>query len=394
VTTTRTSRTARIAVVGAGPAGLTLARVLQRHGLDATVYDRDRGPDDRPQGGTLDLHADTGQAALQAAGLLDEFLARSRPEGQDMRLLDHTGAVLFEEITPEGETFHPEIDRGDLRALLLESLDRGTVTWGSRARAVVPKADGRYRLELTDGRSASYDLVVGADGAWSVVRPLLSADVPEYSGVTFVEIVIRDVDTAHPGPAALVGRGSMSALWCNQGMIAQRNARGVVRVYVAFRRPLHWLRDEGVDEADPAAMRAALLELFTGWAPELRALLLACDDTFVVRPIMALPVPQQWAHRPGLTLLGDAAHLMSPFGGQGANLAMLDGADLALALAQEPDLDAALRRYEEAMFPRAARAATFAASGIAQAIAPDAPAHSLAMMEAMAAGIDPFEVSR
>jgi 2-polyprenyl-6-methoxyphenol hydroxylase-like FAD-dependent oxidoreductase len=233
--------------------------------------------------------------------------------------------------------------------------------------------------------------VVGADGAWSVVRPLVSADTPEYSGVTFVEIVIRDVDAAHPDLAALVGRGSMSALWRNQGLMAQRNARGVVRVYVASRRPIGWLRDQGVDEADPAAMRAALLDLFTGWAPELRALLLACDDTFVVRPIMALPVPQEWLHRPGVTLLGDAAHLMSPFGGQGANLAMLDGADLGRALAEEPDLDSAVRRYEEAMFPRAARLAAFAASGIANAVAPDAPAHSLAMMTAMAAGIDPFE---
>jgi 2-polyprenyl-6-methoxyphenol hydroxylase-like FAD-dependent oxidoreductase len=380
----------RIAVIGAGPAGLTLARVLQRHGIKATVYDRDHGPDDRPQGGTLDLHADTGQEALRAAGLLDEFLARSRPEGQDNRLLDHTGAVLFEEITPEGETFHPEIDRGDLRALLLESLAPDTVAWGSRLHTATAADDG-YRLEFADGWVEACDLVVGADGAWSAVRPLVSTDVPEYSGVTFVEIVIRNVDEAHPDLAALVGRGSMSALWRSRGLMAQRNSRGVVRVYVAFRRPLNWLRDQGVDEADPGAMRAALLDLFADWSPRLRALLLACDDSFVVRPILALPVPHRWVHRTGVTLLGDAAHLMSPFGGQGANLAMLDAADLGLALAESDDLDNAVRRYEDAMFPRAERAAGFAASGIARSIAPDAPAHTLAMMTAMAAG--PFEES-
>jgi 2-polyprenyl-6-methoxyphenol hydroxylase-like FAD-dependent oxidoreductase len=165
----------------------------------------------------------------------------------------------------------------------------------------------------------------------------------------------------------------MSALSDNQGLMARRNSRSVVRVYVAFRRPEHWLRDRGVDESDPAQMRAALLEMFTGWGPRLRELLVACEDSFIVRSIMALPVPQRWAQRPGVTLLGDAAHLMSPFGGQGANLAMLDGADLAAALATEPDLDAAVRRYEETMFPRSARAAAFSESGIRRAIADDAP---------------------
>ncbi|NUR87108.1 MAG: FAD-dependent oxidoreductase, partial [Nonomuraea sp.] len=117
---------ARIAVVGAGPGGLTCARILQRHGIAVTVYDRDDGPDSRDQGGTLDLHADNGQLALRAAGLLEEFLALARPEGQEMRLLDPAGA-LTSHLGPEpGELFKPEIDRGQLRALLLDSLQPGT----------------------------------------------------------------------------------------------------------------------------------------------------------------------------------------------------------------------------------------------------------------------------
>lgn len=384
-------RDARIAVIGAGPGGLTLAGVLRRNGIAATVYEQDRSPEDRPQGGTLDMHADSGQVALAAAGLLEHFLAASRPEGQDNRLLDRSGTVLFESISPDGETSNPEIDRGDLRGLLLGSPAPGTVVWGSHLTTVSPTGEGRHRLEFDDGRTEVYDLVVGADGAWSRVRPLVSADVPLYSGVTFVEVVIRDVDNAHPDLAALVGRGSMSALSDNQGLMAQRNSRGVVRIYVAFRRPQNWLRENGVDENDPAAMRAALLDMFSGWGPRLRALLVACEDTFIVRSIMALPVPQQWEHRPGVTLLGDAAHLMSPFGGQGANLAMLDGADLASALATEPDLDTAVRRYEETMFPRSAKAAAFSERGIRRAIADDAPSHSLAIMTALAAGQNPLE---
>jgi 2-polyprenyl-6-methoxyphenol hydroxylase-like FAD-dependent oxidoreductase len=384
------SRDARIAVIGAGPGGLTLANVLQRNEIAVTVYEHDRSPTDRPQGGTLDMHAGSGQTALAAAGLLEEFLAASRPEGQDNRLLDRAGNVLLELISQDGETSNPEMDRGDLRALLLSSLAPETIEWGSHLAEVSPTGDGKHRLEFDDGEEEIYDLVVGADGAWSKVRPLLSADVPRYSGVTFVEIAIRDVDNAHPDLAGLVGRGSMSALSDNQGLMAQRNSRGVVRVYVAFRRPQSWLRSHGVDEADPAAMRAALLEMFDGWGAELRKLLVACEDSFTVRPIMALPVPQHWEHRPGVTLLGDAAHLMSPFGGQGANLAMLDGADLAEALATEPDLDAAVRRYEDTMFPRSAKAAAFSESGIRRAIADDAPARSLKIMTALAAGQNPM----
>jgi 2-polyprenyl-6-methoxyphenol hydroxylase-like FAD-dependent oxidoreductase len=69
------------------------------------------------------------------------------------------------------------------------------------------------------------------------------------------------------------------------------------------------------------------LSRFEGWAPELRRLLEECDDQFIVRPIYALPVPHRWNTRARVTILGDAARVMSPFSGLGANTAMLDGAD-------------------------------------------------------------------
>ncbi|OEV31165.1 FAD-dependent oxidoreductase, partial [Streptomyces nanshensis] len=75
-------------MAGGGPAGLTFARVLHRHGHPVTVLERDPSPDARPPGGTLDLHEGLGQRALEKAGLLAEFRTVSRPEGQAMRILE------------------------------------------------------------------------------------------------------------------------------------------------------------------------------------------------------------------------------------------------------------------------------------------------------------------
>ncbi|MET7797283.1 FAD-dependent oxidoreductase [Streptomyces decoyicus] len=372
----------RIAIVGAGPGGLTCARVLQRNGVPVTVFDHEASADARTQGGTLDLHMTTGQAALRAAGLHEEFAALARPEGQEMRLLDHTATVLFQHAPAPGDNDRPEIDRGELRRLLLDSLAPETVRWGSYLRTLHPLGDGRHKAEFDDGHTETFDLVIGADGAWSRVRPLLSDATPHYTGVTFVEAGFDDADHRHPEIARLVGDGSMWAASANKALIAQRNSRGHIRVYVAFRGSQDWALEAGVKAADTEAVRAVLLDAFAGWDDRLLALLRDNDGGFVNRPLFALPVPHAWTHTPGLTLLGDAAHLMSPFSGMGANLAVLEGCELARALAEHSDQDAAVRAYEAVMLPRAAEAAEFAALGLANAISADAPHGSLRHLRA------------
>lgn len=369
--------TPRIAIVGGGPAGLMCARVLQGHGIQPTVYDADAAVDARDPGGTLDLHADSGQIALEDAGLMDAFRALARVEGQAKSRRDQHGTVLAEFVPAEGDEAAPEIDRGQLRTMLYEHLSPGTVAWGHKLLHATQIDGGAYRLEFANGASAEADLVIGADGAWSPVRRLLTDAVPQYLGVCFLDARFDDVDTKHPEVAAIVGDGHMfSADGDGRAVIVQRNSNGVVRGYVAFRAELDWYVTADVDITDREAVRSYLLREFSGWSALMRPLITDNDSDYVQRSFWALPAPLTWNHVPGVTLIGDAAHLMAPFGGHGSNLALLDGAELAHAIKKEHSLDDAIARYETAMFERSGELAASANTALTQFFAttsPDAP---------------------
>lgn len=366
-----------VTIIGAGLGGLVLARVLHRHGIPVTVLEAEPSPAARRQGGMLDIHPWNGQPALEAAGLLEGFRELVLPGRESTRIVDRHGTVLLDR-PDDGTGERPEVQRGELRQLLLDSLPAGTVRWGHKVTGVRALGDGGHEVSLAGGSSVETSLLVGADGAWSKVRPLVSAATPEYVGVTVVETFLFDGDLRHPAVAEVVGAGALYALAPGKGIVAHRESGGTLHTYAQLYKPQDWLA--GLDDA---AVTARVVEEFGGWAPELTTLIAGSDTPPVLRRLGTLPAGHRWDRVPGVTLLGDAAHLMPP-NGEGANLAMLDGAELGQALAAHPgDVETALAAYEEAMF---ARAAAEAAGEDVYAImfGEDAP-HSMVAMLAAAA---------
>ncbi|WP_406365082.1 FAD-dependent oxidoreductase [Streptomyces sp. NBC_01546] len=364
-----------VTIIGAGLGGLTLARVLHVHAIPVTVYEAESSPAARTQGGMLDIHDHNGQLALKAAGLMDEFHAIVLEGRQAMRVLDRDGTVLLDKAD-DGTGGRPEVQRGELRQILLDSLPAGTVRWGHKVSSTRALGGGRHEVTFDDGGTVVTNLLVGADGAWSRVRPLLSTATPEYTGTSFVETYLFDADTRHPAAAKAVGGGMLMVPAPGREIFAHRESGDTLHTYVALARPQDWFA--AIDFTDAAAATARIAQEFDGWAPELTALITDGDTAPVLRPQYALPTGHRWDRVPGVTLLGDAAHLAPP-NGEGANLAMLDGAELAQALAAHPDdMEAALSEYEQAMFPRSAEAATFEGAEVHGIDSDDNTAHGLA----------------
>ncbi|GLW30601.1 FAD-dependent oxidoreductase [Actinoplanes regularis] len=363
--------TTPVTIVGAGLGGLTLARVLHRNGVPVTVYDADSSAGARAQGGQLDLHEHNGQRALEIAGLTAEYRSIIHRGGGAQRVLDQHGAVLAE-LPDDGSMGRPEALRGDLRRILLESLPAGTVRWGRKLVTATPLGRGRHELGFADGSTVATDLLVGADGTWSKVRALVSDEKPTYAGMSYVDLYLHDVDERHPEAAKAVGSGAMYALTPGKGFLAHREAGNVIHAYVVLNRPVEWFAE--IDFADAGAARRRLAAEFEGWAPELVALLTDGETGPILRSIHRLPDRHRWNRTPGVTLLGDAAHVTVP-GGEGANLAMLDGAELGQAIAAHPgDPETALAAFEEVMFRRSEAEAVAAHDTIELIFGAGAPA--------------------
>jgi 2-polyprenyl-6-methoxyphenol hydroxylase-like FAD-dependent oxidoreductase len=351
----------RIAVIGGGPGGLVAARILALGGVNVTVFEREESFVSRSQGGSLDMHAESGQLALSKAGLTEEFLRIARYEDQEMHVYDKHGKLHYRDRGTAGKD-RPETDRGHLRGMLIRSLPGNVIRWDSHVVGLTALQSG-WGVESLNGLQESFDMVVGADGTWSKVRPMLSDAVPRYTGITMIEFGIDDVDRRYPAISAKAGRGLTFALGQGKALIAHRDADAHLGGYIGLRVPSDWVQENGIEKLDERAARARICEEFTDWSPDLLDWIRKSEGLLTPRPIYELPPGHRWQHREGITLIGDAAHVMSPFGGDGANLAMLDGAELAEALVQ-PDWRMAVRAFEERMWQRASKSSAQSSQAI------------------------------
>ena len=355
----------RIAIIGAGPAGLVLARLLQIENIPCTIFELDTGPNERDQGGTVDLHGQGGQLVLREAGLIDEFNKHSRPEGEAMKLVKYDGTVLFDEnhegnARPAEFRDRPEIDRAALRQILLGSIKPGTVVWNKKLVTVesTPNGNAKYNLSFSDGAvETGFDLVIGADGAWSKVRGLLTDQQPFYSGISGIELWALDVEKRKPFLSQYVGKGTMFMFDEGRAIICQRNGNDSIRTYAAVRQPETWIKECGIDwSKGDEARKQVLDQYFTNCSDDLKRLVLESDDKLTARSMWMLPINMKWEPRPGVTVVGDAAHLMTPFAGVGVNLAMVDSWKLSKAIIGSggdlEKLTAAMKDFEAEMFER------------------------------------------
>jgi 2-polyprenyl-6-methoxyphenol hydroxylase-like FAD-dependent oxidoreductase len=354
----------KIAIIGGGPSGLTLARLLQIKGVDVKVYERDAHKDARVQGGTLDLHEESGLKALQKAGLMDAFKAHYRPNADKMCIVDSRATVFFDGHTDEKEAtfgdehFRPEIDRGPLRDILLASLEADTVVWDSPFKSMV-QVENAWQLTFQNGTTTMADIVVGADGGNSKIRPFITPIKPFYSGITIVEGSVYDAGKTTPKINQILGGGKIFAFGNEQSIIVSSKGDGSLSFYTGSKTDEFWASNCGIDFNNKTQALMWFKHDFSEWDAIWLELFDNDKTSLAVRSQYCMPLDQTWAAQSSLTLVGDAAHLMPPYAGEGVNMAMLDALELSECLTNMnfKNVQSAIEFYENQMRLRASEVA-------------------------------------
>jgi 2-polyprenyl-6-methoxyphenol hydroxylase-like FAD-dependent oxidoreductase len=349
----------KIVIVGGGMGGLTLARLLQMQNADVKVYERDLNRDVRVQGSTLDLHDGTGLEAMKRAGLMDEFYANYRPHASRMRIVDEALNIKFEDHNSEKTVAEnrPEIDRAPLRDILLNSLKPDTVVWDSHFVSMEKQGNG-WLLHFKNGTRVYADLVIAADGANSKVRPYLSTEEPVYSGVTLIEGNIYHAEKNSPKLFDFTKGGKVMAFGSGQFIGYGTKGDGSIMFVASFKAPENWAAQSGIDFKSKEQVFAWFKKEYASWSDKWYDFFTNDEVHFILRPQYYFPLNQTWETQESLTMIGDAAHRMPPFAGEGANVAMQDAFELAECLTGDkfPDIKTAISYFEKQMIIRGAEA--------------------------------------
>jgi 2-polyprenyl-6-methoxyphenol hydroxylase-like FAD-dependent oxidoreductase len=329
----------RIAIVGAGPAGLTLGVLLHKRSVPFTIYELRQRPTEEElskPSGMLDLHQESGLAAIRACELFDEFKPLTAECADTMIVVNQDDTVVYTDNG--GLEYRPEISRHALIKLLLKEIPDDLIRWGMKLKSAAQiSAASEIILEFEESGLLTYDFVVGADGAWSKIRPLLTTEIPHSSGLHYVSLTIPNITSRFPALASFIGPGTMFALGTRNGIATHRSSQDSARLDLCVNEKNYEVDGPaGVSIKDLRETFLSDERVYGLWGPTLKELITVGfnDEESVtpevnVKPLAMLPIGHRWDTKAGATVIGDAAHLMTPFAGEGVNLAMRDALDLA-----------------------------------------------------------------
>lgn len=347
----------KVVIIGAGPVGLTMAKLLQQNSIDVTVYERDTNPEARIWGGTLDLHKGSGQEAMKKAGLLQTYYDLALPMG--INFADEKGNILStRNPTPENQFDNPEINRNALRKMLLDSLKSDTVIW-DRKLTGLEEQKGKWLLDFEKEQGVTADFIIIANGGMSKARNYVSDNEVEETGTFIIQGDIYQPETNCSEFYKLCNGNRLMTSHKGNLLVANPFNNGALSYGIIFKKPGEWNHRNGLDFQNTNSVTDFLLNRLSNWSEQYKQLIRS-TTFFVGLPIRKFPLNKPWkSNRPlPITLIGDTAHLMPPFAGQGVNIGLMDALILSGNLTNEKfeTIQSAIDDYEHKMFVYATEA--------------------------------------